>query len=254
MSLLKTNEIQNYNGSSLTLTASTVSTSAQLNTGGNISVTGSLNVSDDSTTRTNLGLGSMATQNANAVAITGGTINTVQPATGQSLTIKDEDGNTAITVGTDNTAAGYLSLNFGSYHGDSAGAGSGTLTGNTLSDYEEGTWTPIDESGAGITFTQGRGIYTKIGDLVFFTALVIYPSTASSADASIGGLPFTVGDLQTANYFCASVAATDSNRRDNLLLARSSTKLLLVTLLNVGVANSNYSSKFINFSGYYSVR
>ena len=62
MSLLKTNEIQNYNGSSLTLTASTVSTSAQLNTGGNISVTGSLNVSDDSTTRTNLGLGTIATQ------------------------------------------------------------------------------------------------------------------------------------------------------------------------------------------------
>ena len=121
MSLLKTNEIQNYNGSSLTLTASTVSTSAQLNTGGNVSVTGSLNVSDDSTTRTNLGLGTMATQNANAVAITGGTINTVQPATGQSLTIKDEDGNTAITIGTDNTAAGYLSLNFGSYHGDSGG-------------------------------------------------------------------------------------------------------------------------------------
>jgi len=78
MSLLKTNEIQNYNGSSLTLTASTVSTSAQLNTGGNISVTGSLNVSDDSTTRTNLGLGSMATQNANAVAITGGSISGVQ--------------------------------------------------------------------------------------------------------------------------------------------------------------------------------
>jgi len=74
MSLLKTNEIQNYNGSSLTLTASTVSTSAQLNTGGNISVTGSLNVSDDSTTRTNLGLGSIATQAADSVSISGGNI------------------------------------------------------------------------------------------------------------------------------------------------------------------------------------
>jgi len=74
MSLLKTNEIQNYNGSSLTLTASTVSTSAQLNTGGNISVTGSLNVSDDSTTRTNLGLGTIATQDSNNVNLTGGTI------------------------------------------------------------------------------------------------------------------------------------------------------------------------------------
>jgi len=74
MSLLKTNEIQNYNGSSLTLTASTVSTSAQLNTGGNISVTGSLNVSDDSTTRTNLGLGTIATQDSSNVNLTGGTI------------------------------------------------------------------------------------------------------------------------------------------------------------------------------------
>jgi hypothetical protein len=74
MSLLKVNEVQNYNGSSLTLTASTVSTSAQLNTGGNISVTGSLNVSDDSTTRSNLGLGSIATQDSSNVSVTGGTI------------------------------------------------------------------------------------------------------------------------------------------------------------------------------------
>lgn len=146
-----------------------------------------------------------------------------------------------------------VGINFNNYGSEDSNSAT-TVGSNLLDDYEEGTWTPIDESGAGITFTQGRGIYTKIGDLVFFTALVIYPSTASSADASIGGLPFTVGDLQTANYFCASVAATDSNRRDNLLLARSSTKLLLVTLLNLPVANSNYSSKFINFSGYYSVR
>lgn len=74
MSLLKTNEIQNYNGSSLTLTASTVSTSSQLNTGGNISVTGSLNVSDDLTTRTNLGLGTIATQDSSNVSITGGSV------------------------------------------------------------------------------------------------------------------------------------------------------------------------------------
>lgn len=90
MSLLKVNEVQNYNGSSLTLTASTVSTSAQLNTGGNISVTGSINVSDDSTTRSNLGLGTMATQNANAVAITGGTF----PALGDAAvgTVSESSG------------------------------------------------------------------------------------------------------------------------------------------------------------------
>jgi len=37
-------------------------------------VTGSLNVSDDSTTRTNLGLGTIATQDSSNVSITGGTL------------------------------------------------------------------------------------------------------------------------------------------------------------------------------------
>ena len=197
MSLLKTNEIQNYNGSSLTLTASTVSTSAQLNTGGNISVTGSINVSDDSTTRSNLGLGTMATQNANAVAITGGTINTVQPATGQSLTIKDEDGNTAIIIGTDNTAAGYLSLNFGSYHG-----GSGTQTGNTLSDYETGTFTP-SLSAPGATFTyayQTAGRYTKIGNTVALHARIgLSSATGGSGNVEVTGLPFTAAPFVSGN-------------------------------------------------------
>jgi len=92
MSLLKTNEIQNYNGSSLTLTASTVSTSAQLNTGGNISVTGSLNVSDDSTTRTNLGLGTIATQDSDSITVTGGT------ATLDALTVSGSDSGDLVRI------------------------------------------------------------------------------------------------------------------------------------------------------------
>jgi hypothetical protein len=92
MSLLKVNEVQNYNGSSLTLTASTVSTSAQLNTGGNISVTGSLNVSDDSTTRSNLGLGSIATQASDNIAVTGGT------ATLGALTVSGSDSGDLVRI------------------------------------------------------------------------------------------------------------------------------------------------------------
>lgn len=105
MSLLKTNEIQNYNGSSLTLTASTVSTSAQLNTGGNISVTGSLNVSDDSTTRTNLGLGTISTQDSNNVNLTGGTIGSgvVFPA-GHILNVV----NNTFTTFTSTTSSTYV--------------------------------------------------------------------------------------------------------------------------------------------------
>jgi len=108
MSLLKTNEIQNYNGSSLTLTASTVSTSAQLNTGGNISVTGSLNVSDDSTTRTNLGLGTIATQDSDSITVTGGSVTGTEiDLKSSGTTIFQSDGTTAVL----SESAGVVTLN-----------------------------------------------------------------------------------------------------------------------------------------------
>ena len=65
--------------------------------------------------------------------------------------------------------------------------------GNCLDDYEEGTWTPTDVSGAGLTFANINGQYTKIGRMVYAVATFDFPSTASSATATIGGLPFTVG-------------------------------------------------------------
>jgi hypothetical protein len=63
---------------------------------------------------------------------------------------------------------------------------------NTLDDYEEATWTPIDSSGAGLTFAVALGKYTKIGRQVTAWAAVQYPSTADASNAAIGGLPFTI--------------------------------------------------------------
>lgn len=64
---------------------------------------------------------------------------------------------------------------------------------NTLDDYEEGTWTPNDASGASLSFSAAAGRYTKVGRMVFFQMLVQYPSTANGNNAAIGGLPFTIG-------------------------------------------------------------
>lgn len=62
---------------------------------------------------------------------------------------------------------------------------------NTLDDYEEGTWTPIDASGAGLTFSVTSAYYIKIGRLVFVNTYFSYPSTSNASSAIIGGLPFT---------------------------------------------------------------
>ena len=72
---------------------------------------------------------------------------------------------------------------------------------NTLDDYEEGTWTPIDSSGAGLTFTDNSGTYVKIGSLCYITGYLSFPSTASGANAIIGGLPFAAsGPTEYNNY------------------------------------------------------
>jgi hypothetical protein len=69
----------------------------------------------------------------------------------------------------------------------------GTGTSELLNDYEEGIWTPIDASGAGLTFSGVNATYTKVGRLVTCSFTVNYPVTVSAAAATIGGLPFTSG-------------------------------------------------------------
>jgi len=67
-----------------------------------------------------------------------------------------------------------------------------SLDVNTLDDYEELPWTPIDSSGAGLIFTYPISAqYIKIGQLVLITGGVLYPVTANAAQIQIGGLPFT---------------------------------------------------------------
>jgi hypothetical protein len=74
-------------------------------------------------------------------------------------------------------------------------ATAGTGTSELFADYEEGTWTPIDASGAGLGFTllANSAKYTKIGRVVHAQFALDYPVTASGVQASIGGLPFTIG-------------------------------------------------------------
>ena len=104
-------------------------------------------------------------------------------------------------------AAGTLSV--GGATPSTSGAGitfpatqSASSNANTLDDYEEGTWTPTDGSGASLSFsdTSGNCLYTKIGRLVTVSVLITYPTTASGATNQINGLPFTAANT-TNNVF-----------------------------------------------------
>ena len=70
--------------------------------------------------------------------------------------------------------------------------GSDTAAANALDDYEEGTWTPTDASGASLSFSSlDRNRYTKIGRFVMAHCRLDYPSTSDGSVATIA-LPFTL--------------------------------------------------------------
>jgi hypothetical protein len=69
-------------------------------------------------------------------------------------------------------------------------ATAGTGTSELLHDYEEGTWVPTDNSGAGLVFTVSDCKYTKIGRAVTIQGTITYPSTVNTNGAKFTGLPF----------------------------------------------------------------
>jgi hypothetical protein len=78
-------------------------------------------------------------------------------------------------------------------------ATAGTGTSELLADYEEGTWTPTDESGAGLTFAAAAGTYTKIGRMVYLQANIQYPSTGNTSQVAWGTFPFTAANGNHVN-------------------------------------------------------
>ena len=109
--------------------------------------------------------------------------NRVQVLSNGNLNISDGD----LVIGTNGHGIDFSAT--------PSGIGGGTSTSaQILDEYEEGTWTPIDDSGEGLTLTVVEAVYTRIGRLVIARAeRVTYPSTSNNSGARIGGLPFTVG-------------------------------------------------------------
>jgi hypothetical protein len=82
----------------------------------------------------------------------------------------------------------------------------GTGSANTLSDYEEGTFTPTISSGlTSANLSTATGNYTKVGRLVHFNIdIVINSGTANSDNFQIGSLPFTANN-DTGNFGMAQI-------------------------------------------------
>jgi hypothetical protein len=104
-------------------------------------------------------------------------------------------------------------LAFGSGKGIDFSATAGTGTSELLSDYEEGTWTPVligtTVAGTG-TYTTQEGKYTKVGNLVTFQMGLNWSAHTGTGTMQIQGLPFTTSatGLGVATVYVSDVASS----------------------------------------------
>jgi hypothetical protein len=113
---------------------------------------------------------------------------------------------------------------------------------NTLDDYEEGTWTPTDGSGAGLSFTVANAVYIKIGQMVYVATRITFPTTASSANIQINGLPFT-SPAVGGGYWGGGFRYTDYTVFFTVGIAPSATNFTFFKLGAVNVTNVEASGK-----------
>jgi hypothetical protein len=175
------------------------------------------------------------------------TNNTIQPSSGQALTIKDEGGTASITVQTD----GDLTLAENAYLGSGKGIyfDGQTTSANFLDDYETGTWSPIITNGShnATGYTNQDGSYTRIGKvvLIYFDIKVSNFGSISSGSVEIGGLPFNADGFSGTGYpqGVVDIFETALDLASNPCLQISSASSI-VLLDNIGTTSAHTSVQY----------
>lgn len=140
------------------------------------------------------------------------------------------NGTTALKVNTNEGIQILNCLGVGNATPSTSGAGitfpatqSASSDGNTLDDYEEGSWTPT--LGGTATYTERAGGYTKIGRIVFLHGLIIVNSLGTGNTLEVLGLPFvnagaSSGSVSYFDNLATSVTSlvpfTDVNNSDRI--------------------------------------
>jgi hypothetical protein len=131
-----------------------------------------------------------------------------------------------------------------------AAATSHTHTTADVTDYDTGSITAADGSGAGLTLDVS-GEYTQIGQQVFGTVRVLYPATADTSDSQINfsGIPNSGNSIHSRAG--AVIALTDSTDAKIALLLENTPNVRIYTAaIAARVTNAQLSGKqlLINFN------
>lgn len=108
-------------------------------------------------------------------------------------------------------------------------------------------WTPTDISGGGLTFTTAGCKYAKVGSVVILLGQIIWPATADTNLATIGGFPLAP---LSATYGGMSVGFTNLGAIPMLLVGGGGMAVYKASTGGL-YTNAEMSGKSIIFSGTY---
>jgi hypothetical protein len=111
-----------------------------------------------------------------------------------------------LTAGRTQTSNGIVQGTAATGYNFTANTPASGMTSQLLNWYEEGTWTPTDASGAGLSFTIVSATYTRVGRSVVVQTEITYPATASVLGAAISGLPFSAAVNGAGSFYSGAAA------------------------------------------------
>lgn len=114
----------------------------------------------------------------------------------------------------------------------------------------DGNYTPTDQSGAGLTFTNVEGHYRRVGNMVFFWGFVTYPVSSDTNQAAIS-LPFTSANIGAQANASVQTAHSASTTPTIGLINPNTSKFVFVTVGAVSVTNAAIANGNVYFSGSY---
>ena len=130
----------------------------------------------------------------------------------------------------------------------------GTGTSELLADYEEGDWTP--SVGGNATYFAQTGRYTRVGQLVTFTATLYLNLIGTGSTTTISGLPFTASQRSSVSFGEIGGLATSVSSLYGLINSGATT----IGIRGITVASAANASitafqnvTYLDFCGQYTV-
>ena len=116
--------------------------------------------------------------------------------------------------------------------------------------YSQGTWLPT-QSNVSITVNQDECIWTKIGNLVFASCRITWPSTSNTSNGDIGGLPFDPAGFINSSCGGPITEGTLTYTGELTASVEASSNLIRFRRNNTVMTNQNLSSQSLRFSVWY---